>query len=83
MQLPDTLASVAHCSILNTCLGVQCCLDVNLGPLDHSFGTSMMIDPCIGRLALRFGNWQHSKSLSQVDIDTSQEIVIANFVKLR
>ncbi|XP_022103294.1 uncharacterized protein LOC110986022 [Acanthaster planci] len=83
MQLPSTLDSIAHCGILNTCFGVRCCLDVSLGPLSHAFSASMVIDPCLGQLTLEFSNWQHSKSLSQLDFDISQQIVIGNFVKLR
>ena len=83
MQLPSNLTSVAHCGILNTCFGVQCCLDLKLGPLHHAFGASLVIDPCVGRLTLQFGNWKYSKSLSHLDFDTSKEITIGNFVTLR
>ncbi|XP_038050728.1 uncharacterized protein LOC119723897 [Patiria miniata] len=82
MQVPSNLTSLAHCGILNTCFGMHCCLDVNLGPLNHSFSASLEIDPCLGQLTLQFGNWQYSKSLSHLDFDTSQEITIGNFITL-
>ncbi|XP_038050876.1 uncharacterized protein LOC119724026 [Patiria miniata] len=83
MQLPSNLTSLAHCGILNTCFGIQCCLDVNLGPLHHSFSVSMVIDPCLGQLTLLFGNWQYIKSLSHLDFDSSEKITIGNFVMIR
>ncbi|XP_038062441.1 uncharacterized protein LOC119732930 [Patiria miniata] len=83
MQFPSNLTPLAHCGILDTCFGIQCCLDVNLGPLHHSFSASMVVDPCLGQLTLQFGNWQYSKSLSHLDFDTSREITIGNFVMLR
>ncbi|XP_022102001.1 uncharacterized protein LOC110985344 [Acanthaster planci] len=83
MQLPSNLTSLAHCGILDSCFGVECCLDINLGPLIHSFSASMVIDPCLGQLTLQFGNWQYSKSLSHLDFDTSQEVTIGNFITLR
>ena len=82
MQLPGNLDSSAHCGILESCFGIKCCLDVNLGPLDHSFSASMVVDPCLGQLKLQFGNWKYSKSLSQLDIGVDKEVTIGNFVSL-
>ncbi|XP_071798137.1 uncharacterized protein [Asterias amurensis] len=82
MQLPGNLDSRAHCGILESCFGIKCCLDVNLGPLNHNFSASMIVDPCLGQLKLQFGNWKYSKSLSQLDIGVDKEVTIGNFVSL-
>ncbi|XP_033637723.1 uncharacterized protein LOC117298529 [Asterias rubens] len=82
MQLPGNLDPIAQCGILESCFGIKCCLDVNLGPLDHSFSASMVVDPCLGQLKLQFGNWEYSKSLSQLDIGVDKEVTIGNFVSL-
>ncbi|XP_033637389.1 uncharacterized protein LOC117298318 isoform X2 [Asterias rubens] len=82
MQLPGNLDSSVQCEILESCFGIKCCLDVNLGPLNHSFSASMVVDPCLGQLKLQFGNWKYSKSLSQLDIGVDKEVTIGNFVSL-
>ena len=83
MQLPSSLPSLAHCTVLDNCYGIRCCLDVNLGPLNHFLGLSLAVDPCLGQLSVQVGGWQYSKSLSSLDFSTDREITIGNFIALR
>ena len=82
MQLPVNLDSIAQCGIMESCVGIKCCLDVSLGSLNHNFSVSMIVDPCHGQLKLQFGNWKYSRSLSRLDIGVNKEVTIGNFVSL-
>ena len=83
MQLADGLPNNVQCNILNTCFGIECCLDLDIGNLQHTYAMELNVDPCLGKFTIKFDNWRYEKSVTLADVDISQEITIGNAVNIR
>ena len=83
MQLADDLPVNVQCNILNTCFGVECCLDLDIGDIQHTFAMEFKVDPCLGKFTIKFDNWSYEKSVTLADFDVNQEITIGNVINIR
>ncbi|XP_072034096.1 uncharacterized protein [Amphiura filiformis] len=83
MQIADDLPTGVQCNLRKSCFGIDCCLDLQIGTLEHLFRFEFSIDPCLGKIVVDLDNWSYERSITYTDFGISQEITIGNVFNFR
>uniref|UniRef100_A0A1I8J4H2 Vitellogenin domain-containing protein n=1 Tax=Macrostomum lignano TaxID=282301 RepID=A0A1I8J4H2_9PLAT len=57
------LPSQADCQLHHLCMGLVCCLDLDLGFVSRSFSAWAFVDPCQHIVSFGFENWAFNRSI--------------------
>ncbi|XP_078658231.1 uncharacterized protein LOC144903714 [Branchiostoma floridae x Branchiostoma belcheri] len=63
-NLREYLPKNMHCFFEDNCLGVTCCVELNLAFTRRTLSASAMIDPCSKQLTLGLGSWKKTFDIS-------------------
>ncbi len=77
--MPDPIS----CVIEDTCLGFQCCVDIDLMITTVSQSVYLNIDPCNFMISLGFGAWYVDASLLTYQLNTERTYTLGNAIDVR
>lgn len=73
LSLPSAIAS--YCSLDVSCLGVGCCLTLDLDIVQRSFSVWSKLDACASRFSFGFDEWSHSEMLNIATLQSKSCLV--------
>ncbi|XP_022105071.1 uncharacterized protein LOC110987006 [Acanthaster planci] len=77
-QLPDSLT----CTVTDSCLGIQCCLEMDLKITTRSINAWLILDPCNFTVSVGFEKWERSVTLFHYPMGDVMEEVVNDVLRM-
>ncbi|KAL5013968.1 hypothetical protein ScPMuIL_008238, partial [Solemya velum] len=77
LNLPD-LADAVVCHMMDTCVGVECCL--NVGLIDHSLNAFIILDSCNSKLEIGIEQFKFELDFDSYILETKETFSLENIV---
>ena len=82
IQAPS-IADILVCHIADKCLGISCCMTLDIKVKKLYVTAAIIVDPCEFVLSITFGNWLHNITLISFDWGMEKQQSIGNSVQIR
>ena len=81
--LPSLLSEI-QCSIIgDTCLGIECCVDLDFKVTKRSIRAYLIIDPCDFEFSVGFGEWFLNVTLFAYQWGTEEVEMLGDAIVIR